>query len=229
MAPGLRIWITRAEPGATRTAQRLIALGHRPLIAPLLEIRVLPDVPVPELSRFAALAFTSPNGVEAFARLTQDARHLPCYCVGDTTRDAALAAGFRHACSADGDIHDLARLIRDGGSRGPLLAPGAREPAGDLPALLPGLQVQRLPVYAAVETGISAPADFDLVMVHSPRAARALTQALSLARARQVAALTISPAAAAPLNSLGLKEIYVSSRPDETSMISALGKRAGAV
>ena len=241
MPPGLRIWVTRAEPGASRTAQRLAALGHTPLVAPLLEIRALPDTPVPDLSRFAALAFTSPNGVEAFARLTPDGRDLPCFCVGDATRDAALAASFRHACSARGDIHDLARLIRDSELKGSLLAPGAREPAGDLPALLPGLQVQRLPVYAAVETGIAAPADFDMVMVHSPRAARALARTLGpaqvLAQAqaraqpqtRPATALAISPAAAAPLTTLGFKEIHVSSRPDETSMISALGKRAGAV
>ena len=34
-----RVWITRAQPGAARTAARLTALGFEPVVAPLLAIR----------------------------------------------------------------------------------------------------------------------------------------------------------------------------------------------
>lgn len=94
------------------------------------------------------------------------------FAVGDATAEAARAAGFADVRSAAGDIHALARLIAAEAPPGPLLAPGAREPAGDLPALLPDRRVQRLPVYAAFETHAPAPGAFDAVMLHSPRRPR---------------------------------------------------------
>ena len=50
-----RIWVTRAQPGADATAERVRALGHDALVAPLLAVRALPDVQV-DLSGVAALA-----------------------------------------------------------------------------------------------------------------------------------------------------------------------------
>ena len=41
-----RIWITRAQPGADVTAERVRALGHDALVLPLLAVRVTPDVEV---------------------------------------------------------------------------------------------------------------------------------------------------------------------------------------
>ena len=229
MTTGSRIWITRAEPGASRTAQRLRAMGHHPVVAPLLAIQPLKDVRLPDLSAFAALAFTSPNGVEAFARLTDQGRDLPTFCVGDATRDSALAHGFNKATSARGDIHALADLIRTSGTPGPLLAPGAREPAGDLAALLPALNLTRLPVYAAVETHTPVPADIDTILIHSPRAARALASTLTADQASSYRLLTISDAATAPISGFNFKEIHISSHPSETSLLTPLGKPAGAV
>ena len=56
-----RVWITRAEPGAARTAARLRDMGFEPIVAPLLAIKHLTP-PVLDLAPFAALAFTSVNG-----------------------------------------------------------------------------------------------------------------------------------------------------------------------
>src|SRR5205814_936155 len=61
-----RIWITRAQPAADVTADRVRALGHEALVAPLLAVRTLPEADV-SLSGIAALAFTSADGVRAFA------------------------------------------------------------------------------------------------------------------------------------------------------------------
>lgn len=63
---GQRVWITRAEPGASATAQRIAALGHTPLVAPLLRIEPV-EAPQVDLRGVAALAFTSANGVRAVA------------------------------------------------------------------------------------------------------------------------------------------------------------------
>ena len=231
MRPIRRVWITRAQPGAARTAARLTALGFTPLVAPLLAIRPLPDASsqTPDLTTVAALAFTSPNGVAAFAALTPDLRDRPVFAVGDATAEAARDAGFTDARSAAGDIHALTALIKASPIHGLILAPGAREPAGDLPALLPGCQIQRLPVYAAEETGAVPPADFDAVLLHSPRAARALAACLNPDAARNRLVVCISPAAAVPLQGLSFTEIHTAEAPDEASMLTALGKSAGPV
>ena len=231
MRPIRRVWITRAQPGAARTAARLTALGFTPLVAPLLTIRPLPDAlkTAPDLTTVAALAFTSPNGVEAFAALTPRLRALPVFAVGDATAEAARDAGFTDARSASGDIHALARLIKASPIDGLILAPGAREPAGDLPALLPDHQIQRLPIYAAEETHAVPPADFDAVLVHSPRAARALAAVLTGDTAAQRLAVCISAAAAAPLSAFSFAEIRTAEAPDETSILTALGKSVGPV
>ena len=231
MRPIRRVWITRAQPGAARTAARLTALGYEPVVAPLLTIRPLSDAlaSAPDLSTVAALAFTSPNGVEAFAALTPALRDRPVFAVGDATADAARDAGFHDARSAAGDIHALARLINASPIQGLILAPGAREPAGDLPALLPDHALQRLPVYKAEETDAAAPADFDAVLLHSPRAARALATVLTPEAAKNRLAVCISAAAAAPLAALSFAEIRTADAPDETSILTALGKSAGPV
>ncbi|WP_447911175.1 uroporphyrinogen-III synthase [Brevundimonas bullata] len=233
MRPIRRVWITRAQPGATRTAARLTALGFDPIVAPLLTLRPLPEAlsAAPDLSNVAALTFTSPNGVAAFAALVPAPllRDRPVFAVGDATAEAARAAGFHDARSAAGDVHDLARLIATSPIQGLILAPGAREPAGDLPALLPNHNIQRLPVYAAEETDATPPADFDAVLVHSPRAARALAAILTHQAAAQRLAVCISAAAAAPLAALGFAEIRTADAPDEASMLTALGKSVSAV
>lgn len=211
--------MTRAEPGAARTAERLAALGFEPVVAPLLAIRPLPQA-APDLTGVAALAFTSRNGVDAFAALTAE-RELPVFTVGDATAERARQAGFAEVRSAAGAIDDLARLLA-AEAPGPVLAPGAREPAGDLPALLRGrVEVRRLAVYEAVETGAAAPAAWDAVLAHSPRAGRALV-ARGPVGART--AVVISEAAAAALGPQPDADIRVAARPDEAAMLEALGK-----
>ncbi|QBQ49358.1 uroporphyrinogen-III synthase [Brevundimonas naejangsanensis] len=231
MTPIRRVWVTRAEPGAARTADRLTALGFEPVVVPLLTLAPLPGAlnAAPEPEAVAVLALTSPNGVEAFAPLIPRFRDHPVFAVGDATAEAARAAGFADVRSAAGDIHALARLIAAEAPPGPLLAPGAREPAGDLPALLPDRRVQRLPVYAAFETHAPAPGAFDAVMLHSPRAARALATDLPRAASSGRLAVCISDAAAAPLRRFDFTQIRVAAAPDEPSMLSALGKPAAPV
>ncbi|HZW14649.1 MAG TPA: uroporphyrinogen-III synthase [Brevundimonas sp.] len=198
------------------------------MVAPLLAIHSLPRAR-PDLREVAALAFTSPNGVAAFATLTED-RSLPVFTVGDATAEAARAAGFARVGSAAGAIGDLVRLLAaQAPTGGVVLAPGALAPAGDLPALLRGrVEVCALPVYEAVETGAVAPADFDAVLVHSPRGGRALDAQLASAGrpcAGQVA-VVISEAAAAPLTALAGLDIRIAAHPDEASLFEALGKPA---
>ena len=221
--------MTRAEPGAARTAARLRDRGFEPMVRPVLRIETLP-IASPN-SAPDGLVFTSRNGVAAWAGMTDD-RDLPVVAVGAATAEAARAAGFRSVRSADGDIVALAALIRsDPALAGrTLLHPGAETPAGDLPALVGGhARVESLPVYRAVETGASPPEGVDALLVHSPRAARAIAERWIDRPASPRIACAISPAAAEPLEGLDLKEIRVAASPDETALLACLGKPPGAV
>jgi uroporphyrinogen-III synthase len=145
------------------------------------------------------------------------------FTVGDMTAEAASAAGFSAVRSASGALGDLARLLA-AEAPGPVLAPGALQPSGDLPALLGGrVEVRALPVYEAFETGAGAPPDFDAVLVHSLRGGRALA---ALGPFAGQAAVAISDAAAAPLDGLAGLDVRVAARPDETALLEVLGKAA---
>jgi len=193
------------------------------VVTPLLAIRPIPQ-PAPDLTGVATLAFTSANGVAAFAALTPERSHR-VFTVGDATAQAARAAGFAQVESAGGDLDRLAALLRrrDPGV-GPVLVPGAREPAGDLPALLQGhIEARAVPVYEAVETGAAPPDTFDAVLVHSARAGRALE---ALGPFAGQTALALSAAAAAPLGDHSGLRIRLARTPDETALLAALGNPA---
>jgi len=184
--------------------------------------------PAPDLSGVTALAFTSPNGVAVFADLTPD-RSLPVFAVGDATAERARLAGFATVTSASGALSDLAWLIA-GEAAGRLLVPGAREPAGDLDALLDGaVETVILPVYEAAETRANPPADFEAVLTHSPRAAAAIAKALGRTGGAGRLAVAISAAAAAPLAAAGFAEIRIAGEPTDAAVLLALGNPAGRV
>jgi len=224
-----RVWITRARPGAERTAERLHRLGLTPLIEPLLVVEALSPA-LPDLDRYQGLVFTSPNGVEAFAALTPR-RDLAVFAVGDATAQAAESAGFGAVRSAAGDLTDLARLIAAGSNEGPLLAALAETPAGDLAEAVRKAggttEIDILTVYRTVAADFVPPPDFDAILVHSPRAGRLLAT-LDPTILAQSAIACISAAAAAPLSALGLHPT-VSEAPNEPALIAglqeALGKR----
>lgn len=193
------------------------------MIAPLLTIRPLPQA-VLDLDGVSALAFTSVNGVTAFAALT-DRRDLPVFTVGDATAEAARKAGFRDVTSADGAIADLAALLDAHAPPGLVLAPGAKAPAGNLALLVGRARVRPLPVYEAVETGVVAPSRLDAILLQSPRAARALA-ALSPALPPPpiIAQSSAIADAASPL-----RVARVAARPTEDALLEALGNAPPAV
>lgn len=210
--------MTRAEPGASRTAERLWARGFEPVVAPLIAITPIPQ-PAPDLSDVAALAFTSVNGVMAFAALT-DTRDRRVFTVGDATAEAARQAGFQDVQSADGALPDLARLIETSRTDGDILLLTAREPSGDLAALTPNARVRMLAVYAASETGEAAPETVDAALLHSARAARALAR-LWPGLKTTLPVVALSDQVAAPMR--GLTSPVVAAQPREADLLEALG------
>jgi uroporphyrinogen-III synthase len=223
-----RVWVTRAEPGAARTAARLRAMGLEPVVAPVLAIEPLTPA-LPDLDAFTALAFTSINGVVAFTALTAR-REQPVFAVGDATAQAAREAGFVDVRSASGDLHALAGLIAAEIRDAALLVPQAQTPAGDFQAALADagarrVSVQSLAVYRARQTTASAPAPVDAILIHSPRAAQVLTT-LAPQPLSDTLIACISSAAAAPLVALGLKPA-VAKTPDEAALLAILKATLG--
>jgi uroporphyrinogen-III synthase len=225
----LRVLVTRAEPGASETAQRLRHLGYLPVVEPLFAIEpiaaVLPD--------FDALAFTSANGARVFGRLSPR-RDAPVFCVGDRTAMAAREVGFANVASADGDVEALASLIAarlPPGAR--LLHSGNEESRGDLVARLSatGRIAAFVPTYRAVPVSQPGPvlaaqirgyASFDVALVHSPRGAAILGGFLAGARNIPPFGLAaISAAAAGPVAPFA-RQVEIAATPDEAALIAAL-------
>ena len=227
-----RIWITRSEPGAAATAERVEALGFEPVIAPLIETRTLPAQV--DLKDVEALAFTSAAGVRAFAELSPERRRL-VFTVGEATAATARQADFTTVISADGDVDDLAWLIADAEIDGVVLHPAAAKPAGDLAADLAdsGVTVRTLAVYETVPAEL--PAGFldgldeiDAVLIHSPSAATRLAEILADRRAPDLAVYGISPAALAPLAGAAIGRRIAAALPNEDALISLLAETPAA-
>ncbi|MDO8297328.1 MAG: uroporphyrinogen-III synthase [Caulobacter sp.] len=229
----LTVWITRAEPGAAATAERVAAMGHRPVVAPLLRIEAASDVAV-DLTGVAALAFTSANGVRAFAALCPR-RDIRVFAVGAGTTAAAKAAGFKSVLSAEGDVGALAGRIaaRRAELRGAVLHPGAAEPAGDLVGSLvaEGLEARSLALYDSV--AVAPPADLlaaldtiDVVLLHSPKAARALARLLRGRTLPNLRLLCLSQAVARPVARTKVREVVRAPFPIEAALLNLIGRGA---
>ena len=220
----MRVWVTRTQPAADATAARLCDLGHEPIVAPVLAVQ--PVNATIDLAGVDALAFTSRNGVEAFAALTSEGRVLPVFTVGDATADAARAGGFTTIHSADGDVAALAERIASA-HPGVVLHPAAREPAGDLAGLLRerGVAARTVAVYDTVPVepaeALAQLAVLDAVLVHSPKAARRLAGLIAPDAAQPLFAC-ISEAAAAPLRAAGHEKVRSAPFPDEAALLKLL-------
>ena len=102
---------TRPETDSAELLAALDTRGYRHLSAPMLGITFPPPEKPFDISPYQALIFTSANGVRAFDQLSHD-RTLPALCVGDATARMCREMGFANVLLTNGDIHDLATLIR---------------------------------------------------------------------------------------------------------------------
>lgn len=223
------VWITRAQPGAEATAERVRAMGFEAVVAPLLTVRAIGAGEI-DLAGVGALAFTSANGARAFAARSAE-RHLPVFAVGEGTAEAARAAGFAEVTSTDGDVARLAAGISAarGAFTGLVLHPGAAEPAGDLAGVLfrAGVAARALAIYETVAAEVPAdligePPRIGAVLVHSPKAARALAEILKASQAPHLRVFCLSDAVAEPLKALPLAQLTAAPLPSEAALLSLL-------
>lgn len=180
-----RVLVTRPASDAGAFAAELAAQGMTSVLSPVMEIVFHPR-DIGDL-RDASLAFTSANGVRAFAASATPDPAKPVYAVGEITAAAARAAGFRRIEVAGGDVDSLAALIaRAGDGRRIVHVCGDRR-AGDLKAALEmcGVRCDRAALYgqAAAQTlsaaalgMLRAPRESDWVAFFSPRSAAIFLQ-----------------------------------------------------
>ena len=237
MTDGGGVLVTRPEPEALRTAERLAALGYRAIVVPLMTAEAIADRR--PLTGFAAVAVTSARTI---GFLTSAERHSlagrPAFAVGSRTAEALRAAGLRHVRSSEGDVAALAALIAGSGlpAGAGILHVGGEERAGDLAAPLidAGLIVEVSSVYRMVPRATMPSAARDAlitsaagaVLHYSPRSARLFcdlaSQAGLQAAAAKVRHICLSEQVAEPLRHAFGATLAVARRPDEQSLLEAL-------
>lgn len=231
----MRLLVTRPEPDNERTAALLRQCGHEVVLAPVLHMEAvqtnLGDGP------WVALVITSINAARAIAGHPQFARlkKLPVFAVGGRSADAARVAGFSNVVAADGDAHDLVRLISERLPHTdlPLLYLAGEDRAADIATELAteGLVVHTVAVYrAAKATSFSPDAHAGLAagtiagVLHFSQ--RSVDTYLHCARAGDLLAAALAPShfclsqqVAAPLAAAGAKKIRIAARPNEAALL----------
>lgn len=232
----MKVIVTRPSPDAERFAQQLSHIGADPILSPVMAI--LPRDVALDLEKIGALAFTSTNGVRAFASLSALRRH-EVYAVGDATAEAARAAGFASVVAAQGDVESLAALIAKSKPTGPLLHLAGSERAGDLVRLLArrGVEARRAVIYDAAEIEDLAPQakavlaesnENPAVVLFSPRSAHLFLAQASRAgladRLKNAFALCLSLDVAAAAGAAKWAEIRVAETRDADAMVRLVGE-----
>lgn len=230
----MTIIVTRAEPDASAFAARLQSAGVSAIVSPAIEIEVN-EIPV-DSSGVGALAFTSSNGVRAFAQ-NNARRDLPVFAVGAATAQAANEAGFQTVLIADGDVDALAALIAEKRQAfaGAVLHVVGRDQAGDLAGALGrlGVHARAIVLYRAVtregltdaaQTQIAHAASDTAVAFFSPRTVKlfaALCERAALtAQMRRLTALCLSDAVAQEAGDAGFARARVARERTADAMVA---------
>lgn len=226
------ILLTRpAEQSARFTAQLVTAFGPLSIIqSPLLAPMFLP--PPSGMPPCTAVILTSETGAEAARRSSASGVSLPkqAFCVGDATAKAATKAGFQ-ALSAKGDAADLAQLIRQHESKGPLLYLRGEDVSIDLAETLTngGLVTYSCVVYCQEAQPLTPAATHLLsrsgpviLPIFSPRSAQLLAAALPKAAVAPLWVAALSPNVAKAAAALNPARLQIADHPDAPAMLRAV-------
>src|SRR5689334_506131 len=232
----MRLLITRPQEDAIAIAKILRALGHAPIIAPLMAVQYR-EGPALTLEGVQAVLATSANGVRAIAQRTPR-RDLPVYAVGPQTAESARSAGFKKVLSAEGDSSALVEFVGENAdpAKGVLLHAAGAETAGRMKQALQakGFTVETdvlydaVPVTALPDNALDVLKDGTLqgVLLFSPRSAKTfatlVTEAKVASACEKLEAYCISAATAAALTPLSFARVAVAGVPNQNAMISLI-------
>jgi uroporphyrinogen-III synthase len=223
----MKLIITRPMGDAQPLAQKLEERGHETIIAPLLKIEARTDATLPE-KKYQAICITSAN-VFVSPGFLGARQHLPLYCVGPQSAEAARHAGFTDVRERGGNVRGLAEAIAGEltAATGPVLYLSGQETSGDLGGLLTthGFEVDRLVIYDAVPLVMTLSqgelSQADGVLLYSPRSARLWVEALAGRKVKYGFihfCLSQNVARNLPLGS----RLRIAQQPDEDHMLSLL-------
>jgi uroporphyrinogen-III synthase len=195
----MRVVVTRED-----VAARVEALGHEPVLCPLIRVEPLGDDPI-DASGYDWLVVTSANGAHELARRGVTASRIAA--IGPATADALRAGGLR--------VDLVARTHTQEGLReelpaGRLLLAAAEGARRDV------LNADFLPLYRTVELRPEAP-EADVALLMSGSAARALA-----ATGARMPVVAIGPQTAAEARSAGLEVVAVAANHDVDGLVEAL-------
>jgi uroporphyrinogen-III synthase len=228
----MRVLVTRPREDAERTAARLRASGHDPLVVPLLSVAVT-ATPPPDL-RPDALLVTSAHAAPALAKLEYKDRRV--FAVGERSAAAVRAAGFHDVSPAGGDAAGLAALIARSLPHGSVLLHVAgrdRKPEPETSLRAAGYAIRVWEAYEATAAKILPAAlscaltagRIDGVLHYSRRSAALLVKLVDraglLPRLRSVTHVCLSADVAVPLAGLDAV-ILVAAEPHETALLAVL-------
>lgn len=233
----MRVLVTRPQPAAARTAAKLAALGHEPVLLPL--SRAVHDRAAAAAALcepFSAVAVTSAEaaGLLGDALSARQRADIPVYAVGRASADAVRAAGFGRVATAGGDGRDLAGLIlreKPDFSAGPLLylagdprAPGFESRLRE--AGVPFRTVEcyrmepRVPAAAEIGRALLSPPPDAVLLYSRETAARFFALVPERFPAARMLCMSRNVAAAVPARFAA--GVAVAASPDEESLLALL-------
>ncbi|MBK5198371.1 MAG: uroporphyrinogen-III synthase [Methyloceanibacter sp.] len=238
----MRLLVTRPEPDASLEAEKLVARGHEPVLAPLLAIEFVPGVTL-ELPGAQALIVTSRNALRALASHSEleAARKLPLFAVGEATARAAAKLGFAEVTRGPGTASGLPELIRgklkpEGGK---LVHLAGETLAFDLKSALEaeGFSLRQPVLYRTVPArdfpaqalSLLKAGKLDGAILMSPRTARIFALLLDrhgvVTEGKRLVCYCLSQAVAEALEALGLR-VRVALHPREEDVLALLDSEA---
>ena len=238
----MRVIVTRPEDSGWRTAERLEALGHTPILLPLTTPVHDPQAADNALATpHAALAITSAEAVQVLFQLgprLSPFLNEPVFVVGTASAKAAQACGFRNVHCGPGTGIGLAELVAgfNVNSSDPILylAGSPRSPAFEESLAVRIVPLTVAEIYRMLPLAYEARAlertfvqeQPDAVLIYSRENARLFYQlAASYGHVlKHLLVLGISESIAEPVPLDFRNKMRIAERPDEDSLFALLSR-----
>lgn len=234
----MRILVTRPQPQADKTADKLVAMGHEVVIEPQLVFEAMAVDPA-AVQGYGVLAVTSARAIEALASHggLDSLQQATVFCVGQATAQAARDVGFCEVVNAQGDVAALNHALVQAQPKERVLYIAGTERSGALEADLcaAGLTCDLLEVYrmAAVQ-GLSQDTKqlicggkIDCALFYSPRSLQVFLRNCDLEEAtvflNSVKVLCVSKRVAELAAPFG--EVLIADSPNEAALLSLLASQ----
>jgi uroporphyrinogen-III synthase len=228
-----KVLVTRPEPGASATAERLMRMGFKAVVASVMRIEGtgggIPDGP------FDGIVVTSANALGGLTDISEAMKSLPVFCVGERTADAARRAGFHRAESAGGDARHLLTVLVgrfQSGTRVLYLAGSVRKPDVEDELGRHGIHCETVETYHAIPERewpsvlLAGIRDCDAVLHYSRAAVEAFLAVAGRSgfdpTGKSMHHLCLSEDVAEPLRRAGAFLIKVARTPNEDALFLLL-------